>query len=227
MKLAISNIAWEPEYNDEVMLFLKKEQILLETTRSKANWNESTPIAMQSLIYENEDLVTGLEMAAIVAKEKNIKTLVLGAARHKNEFKNNFGALFRNFAQIYRDTYLAIEPVTPLYGGDVLSTVRAIEPLLSQINCYNVGLCMDSENFRLTGYDMYPILSKSIKHIHIAPKFHSEDWDWSYINHFISNMHSSSARATDIISIEMFSKDFLSVCRAIKQAKKELHKWIN
>lgn len=225
MKLAISNLSWLQEYNSNILAFLDRENVLLETTRKNQNAYEPA-VSMQSIILNSSELYAQLFQAGEEAEKLGIKTLVLGAPEAKNKYSGNFVVMLREFAKRFKRTYLAIEPVAHLYGGEVLSTTHSVELLLNQVGCYNIGMCLDSENFRLNGYDVWPTLPNSIKHIHIAPEFHKEAWDWDYINKFISKLHGSPVMSTDTITIEMFQMDEFTVYKTIKKAKEVLKKYL-
>lgn len=212
MQIAVSVIAWHPNEDGQALhivreagiknvevvpsrvwsaisgeVFQKEEKVfeLLQTEKL-------SPIAMQSLLYDRQDLSifgTNDQLGNIKsyfsklidnASSLGIKTLVFGSpknklrqGRTKQEADDEASVFFRYVGKLShnRGITFCIEPTPLMYGGDYLSSTREVISLLKQNKVPGLALNLDIGAMLANNEDIETTIELAIPHtghVHIS-----------------------------------------------------------
>jgi sugar phosphate isomerase/epimerase len=211
MKLSLSNLAWDNEDNDQMLLILKNHNINIEGVLTKiGNWDEltndvlfkykkqldsyniKTP-SIQSIFYNikcdgitDEKIVYNhIKRLIEICKILDINVMVFGSPTMRNGvIDDSLSLIFKKIDNLLNNTNitLVIEPNSKIYGGNYFHNLNEIVDFIKNNKFVNIKTMIDTHNLKLEGYDPIIELGKY----------------YDYINH----IHISEIKLTPIITSE-------------------------
>jgi hypothetical protein len=178
MKLALSNLAWNPAYEDAAIALMQKYGFMgIETVAARYDrWSPLPVVAFQALFFTEPNLQMFIDQdgayehlfgIACDALDAETKVMVLGAP--KNRVGGNLMNAVPFFQRCAREGIpLCIEPNPPQYGCNFITNTKEARELVAAVNHPNFRLHLDSGIMTLNGETEIP---PDIAHFHVSQPY--------------------------------------------------------